>query len=273
MTAAMAPVSHHGVGFADLVRSEVTKVRSVRSTVWSLLAMVVVSLGFATIVTNVFSSQWDDLDREDQLHAMGDPIGLILQPGAALGQIAILVFGVMVVASEYSTGMIRSSLLAVPRRIPMLLAKATVVAATVFILAEVVAFVSFFLGRAIMADHVPVSLGDPGVFRSLIGYGLFMSATALFAMAIGALVRHVAGAITAVLGLVLVLPNVTPLIPGSAGEYLTTYLPGGSAGQEIMSTGFGGNDLVTPWQGFGVLAGWTAVLLIAGCVALRRRDA
>jgi ABC-2 type transport system permease protein len=260
------------VGFGHLLLAEWTKLRSLRSTLWSLAAMVALTLGITGLATALYMGQWDSLPPADRQHLLADPIGLILQPGASYGQIAVCVLGVMVIAGEYATGMIRTSLLAVPRRTPMLAAKATVFAALVFVVAELIAFPSFFLGRANLDRHVPVSLGDPGVLRAVVGLGLYLAGMGLFALAIGALVRHVAGAIACVLGLVLVVSNLTGLLPGRLGEYVNAYLPS-NAGQQLLSSGQDPGQLLSPWQGFGVLCVWTALLLGAAAWQLQRRDA
>jgi ABC-2 type transport system permease protein len=260
------------VGFGGLLRAEWTKIRSVRSTVWSLTALVVISAGITGLATALFSAHWATMSASSRHHLLSDPIGLILQPGSSYGQIAICVLGVMVIASEYSTGMIRTSVLAVPRRTPMFAAKAVVLAGLVFAVAEVLAFLSFFIGQAVLARHVPVSLGDPGVLRAVVGFGLYLAVMGLFALAIGALVRHVAGAVTAALGFVLVLSSLASLLPGSVGAQVSAYLPG-NAGQTIMSSGRDTTALLSPWQGLGVMCLWTAILLGAAAYLLHRRDA
>lgn len=260
------------VGFGHLLLAEWTKLRSLRSTIWSLAVMVALTLGISGLATALFMAQWDSLQAADRQHLLADPIGLILQPGASYGQIAICVLGVMAIASEYSTGTIRASLLAVPRRTPMLAAKAAVLAALVFVVAELIAFPSFFIGRANLHRRVPVSLGDPGVLRAVVGLGLYLAVMGLFALAIGALVRHVAGAIACALGFVLVVSSLTALLPGRLGEHINAYLPG-NAGQQILSSGHDPGALLSPWQGFGVLCLWTALLLGAAAWRLQRRDA
>jgi ABC-2 type transport system permease protein len=258
---------------AQLLRSEWTKLRSLRSTVWSLAALVVLSVGLTAVATAVYTSQWDTLAAADRALVRADSIGLILQPAVSYGQIALCVLGVLVVGGEYSAGTIRTSLLAVPRRPALLAAKATVFAAVVFVVAELIAASSFLLGQAVLRRHVAISLGDPGVPRALVGFGLYCAAVGLFALAVGAIVRHVAGAIATVLALVLVMPISTSFVPGRAGDYLAAYLPGGTAGQAILSTGAQPDAVVSPWQGLGVMCVWTAVLLGLAGLLLVRRDA
>jgi ABC-2 type transport system permease protein len=259
-------------GFIDLMRSEWTKIRSVRSTIWTLLATVVVSIGMSMLATSIYAGGWNTLSADDRQQMVADPIGLILQPGFQWGQVAIGVLGVLLVAGEFSTGMIRSSLLAVPTRTPFLIAKAATFAIIVFVLCELIAFTNFFAGRAIISKHVPISLGDPGVLRAVIGAGLFMTLAGLFAMAIGALLRHVAAAITVSFACVFVLPNATSFLPGKLGDYVSTYLPGGDAGQMIMSSGKGGDFVVGPWSGLAIAFGWTVLFFALAAVSLRRRD-
>ena len=117
------------VRFQDIALSEWTKIRSLRSTAWSFAALVVVSVGFSILATSIYTANWDHLSADDRVNMVEDPIGLILQPGAAWGQIAMCVLGVLLFAGEYSTGMIRATMLAVPRRTPVLAAKFAVLAA------------------------------------------------------------------------------------------------------------------------------------------------
>jgi ABC-type transport system involved in multi-copper enzyme maturation permease subunit len=270
-TAAVADSGGSG-GFSRLLLAEWTKLRSVRSTMWSLLLLAVLTLGFTALFTALTVSQWDKSTRSQQLQIINDPVGMILGGGFQLSQLAICVLGVMVMASEYSTGMIRSSLLAVPKRIPMLLAKSVVFVAVVFVVGELVAFATFFIGAPILHSKAPVALGDPGVLRAIIGAGLYLAMLGLFALSVGAIVRHVAGAITGIIGFVLVLAPLAQLLPGSLGDHIHAYLPT-EAGRLIAQSRQGPNDLLTPWQGFGVFAIWTVALLAVAAYLLNRRDA
>jgi ABC-2 type transport system permease protein len=255
-----------------LLASEWTKIRSVRSTMWALVLLVVLTLGFTTLITGLTVSQWDKTDASQQADIRTDPVSQILGAGFQLSQLTICVLGVMVIASEYSTGMIRASLLAVPKRIPMLAAKSVVFAILVFIIGEIAAFPSFFIGASILHSHAPVSLSDPGVLRAVIGAGLYLAVLGLFALAIGALLRHTAAGITGVIGFVLVLAPLAQLLPGSFGKHVHAYLPS-EAGQLIARAHQGTDDLLSPWQGLGVFCLWTALLLAAAAYLLDRRDA
>jgi ABC-2 type transport system permease protein len=259
-------------GFGRLLLSEWTKIRSVRSTVWSLILLVIVTLGFTGLFTWLTILQWDKSDPSQRAQIMADPVTTILGSGLEFGQLTICVLGVLVMSSEYSTGVIRASLLAVPRRIPMLAAKSVVFAVLVLIVGEIVTFPSFFLGAAILHNHAPVSLGDPGVARAVFGAGLYLAVLGLFALAIGGIIRHTAGAITGVIAFVLVLAPLTQLIPGKIGKYVHAYLPT-EAGQLIGQAHEQANQVLSPWQGFGVFCLWTAVLLLIAGYLLKTRDA
>jgi ABC-2 type transport system permease protein len=265
-------VAEDSGGFRRLMLAEWTKLRSVRSTIWSLLLLVVLTLGFTALFTWLTVSQWDKSTASQQRNIIADPVGTILGAGFQLSQLAVCVLGVLVMASEYSTGMIRSSLLAVPKRTPMLWAKCVVFAVVVFVVAEVAAFPSFFIGSAFLHSKAPVALGDPGVARAVIGAGLYLGVLALFALAVGALVRHTAGAITGIIGFVLVLSPLAQLLPGSFGDHVHAYLPS-EAGHLIAQAHQGANDLLSPWRGFGVFCLWTVALLAAAAYLLNRRDA
>ena len=246
--APVAPASRPGTrpaarraGFGYLLLREWTKIRSVRSTIWTLIVFVVVTVGFTALFTWLTVANWNGpraATRDATIVA--DPVNFILGAGTGLGQLAIAVLGALLISTEYSTGVIRASLLAVPRRIPMLTAKAVVFAALILVVAEIVTFSSFFLGSAIVHSHVAVSLSDPGVARAVVGTGLSLT--------------------------------VSGLLPGSWGAHVNAYLPE-QAGSLITQAHQQSGDLLSPWQGFGVFCLWTVVLLCAAGYLLQRRDA
>jgi ABC-2 type transport system permease protein len=258
---------------AGLLTAEWTKIRSVRSTVWSLVSFVVVAIGFSTLVALVVSNNWDRPGpHPNQVTLHTDPTALIFGAGFGIGQLAICVLGVIVITSEYSTGAIRSSLLAVPRRIPMLAAKALVFAVLDLVASAITVFAVFFITTSILSSHVSITLSQPGVTRATIGAILYLTVLGLFALAIGGLIRHTAGAIATVIGLVIVVPPLIGLIPGTIANHVHGYLPT-VAGILVGQTSQQPADVLSPWQGFGVFCLWTAVLLALCGFLLLRRDA
>ena len=290
-TALPAPAPARRQGFGGLLLAEWTKIRSVRSTLWTLIIFAVVSLGLTALFTWLTLNALNN-GRGDARSSgiVTDPVGFILGTGLGLGQLAIAVLGVLVITSEYSSGAIRATLLAVPRRYPMFLAKGLMFAALVIVVGEIVAFASFFIGRSLVNGHtvtghlhiaghvvtvhrtITVSLSQPGVLRAVAGSGLYLTVLGLFALAIGALIRHTAGAISAVIGMVLVIFPLSGLLPSSWGAHIHAYLPT-IAGQLITADKPAAGQLLSPWQGLGVFCAWTVLLLAGAMYLLQKRDA
>lgn len=261
------------VRFGGLLAAEWTKISSVRSTVWTLILFVVLTVGLTAGLTELIVANWNaPRAGAGDLRIVADPVAFILGTGIGLGQLTICVLGVLVITTEYSSGVIRASLLAVPRRLPMLVAKITVFAALLIMMAEVVAFGSFFVGSALLHSKAPVALGDHNVARAVIGAGLYLTVLGLFALAIGGLIRHTAGAIATVIGVVLVLPILSGLLPGDWGTHVDAYLPE-QAGSLIYGARPRLGAVLSAWEGFGVFCLWTAVLLAVAAYLLNRRDA
>jgi hypothetical protein len=257
--------------FGRLLVAEWTKLRSVRSTYWSLIALVVVFPFFCWLFPWLAVHNWSQASATQQANLLQDPISQVMTPGMYLGQLAVAVLGVLVTASEYSTGMIRSTLLASPRRVRMLAAKSVVFAVLVLVIGEVVSFAGFFIGKVTLKNVLTVNLDSADV-RQVFGGGLYLAMLALFSMVLGALIRHSAGAITGVVALLLVVGGLISLIPGSIGKYLYTYEPT-NAGFAIMAHHVPTNFLLSPWEGYGVFALWTAALWALAAWVLVRRDA
>ena len=289
--AAAAPLAARRLRFAGTLEAEWTKIRSVRSTMWTLLIFVVVSLGLTGLFTWLTLNSLDHGRQGERATGLvTDPVNFILGTGLGLGSLAICVLGALVITSEYSSGVIRSSLLAVPRRYPVLIAKAVVFAVIVFVIGEVVAFISYFIGAALVNGylvnttahvagrtftvhhHITVSLSQPGVLRAVFGSGLYLTVLGLFALAIGGLIRHTAGAVTAVIGMVLVIFPLAGLLPSSWGAHIHAYLPT-IAGQLITQDKPSAGQLLSSWQGFGVFCAWTVLLLAVATFLLQKRDA
>ena len=263
-----APAARGRVTQAHVFLSEWTKLRSVRSTRWSLLAAVVATIGIAVLATAVVRNHWSSMSAGDR--AGFRPLELNLA-GVQLAQLAIGVLGVLVITAEYSTGMIRASMTAVPKRLPVLWGKAGVYALTTLVLMVPAAVIAFLVGQAILrGGGLPhLGLADPGVARAVVGAGLYLAGVGLFGLGIGAIVRNTAGGIAAFAAIMFVLPPLMNLLPSSWNNAASPYLPL-SAGQSVMA--IGGTDHLAPWTGFGLFCGYAAIALGVAAILLRRRD-
>lgn len=253
------PVSLRGV-----VASEWIKFRSLRSTVLVLAAAMaaMVVLG-AVIAFNTRNPA--GLDPEDVV-ASGP-----LQ-GYYLGQLLIGALGVLVVSGEYSTGMIRATFAAVPRRTPVLVAKTIVFTTTVGISMVTASVVAFTVAQAVLSGHrATSSLTDPAVLRVVVGTGLYLTLVGLVGSALGWIVRSTPGALVATLAVILVLPILFDLVFPSWGSYIAAYLPTG-AGQSFSTT-LPQPHALSPWLGLAVMASWVAAGLGIAAATLARRDA
>jgi ABC-2 type transport system permease protein len=266
----LLPPAAGKAGFADALRSEFTKIRSTRSTYWTLLALVVVTVGIGALATAGTASHPQGLDR-----ATFDATQQSLA-GLYVGQLVIAVLGALTITAEYSTGMIRTSLAVQPRRGVLFAAKAVVFAVISLVTGLVACFASFFLGQAILSGHhLSVTLGDPNVLRAVIGGALFLTACGMLAYGLGAILRHTAGAITAAIGLLFVLSILVGFLPHSWQIHVDKWTPAIS-GAQIWTTkagSGGGPGLFSAWPGFAVLAGYAAVAIVAGLILFRTRDA
>jgi ABC-type transport system involved in multi-copper enzyme maturation permease subunit len=267
------PPATRRAGLTGSVRSEWTKIRSVRSTLWSILAMAGIAIGLNAVI-NYFSitQRWDTMPADEQARILQSPLSDILAGPMSVAQFAVAVIGVMAISAEYATGMIRSTLQAQPRRLTMLGAKLAVLGALMFVVGEALSFGAFFVGKLVIGANVPIELGDPGVLRAVFGAGLYITVLALFSFSFALILRHTAGAITAVLGLLLIVSQLTSLLPGTVGRHIHAWMPN-NAGYLILEPHPDPSELLTPWQGLGVFIGWTVLLLLFGAYLLRRRDA
>lgn len=193
--------------------------------------------------------------------------------GYHLAQLAIGVLGVLVITGEYATGMIRSSFMAVPHRLPVLWAKAAVFGTVTFVLMLVSALISFFGVQAIVAQrHVQASLGSPHALRVVIGVALFLTVLGVMTVGIGGLVRNTAGGIATFVGLLFVLPGIVAILPASISGSITPYLPL-NAGTAVATDRFDNAHHLSPWGGFALFCGYAVIALAAAAISLRRRDA
>src|ERR1700750_33667 len=221
-------------GLGGTLRSEFTKIRSVRSTYWTLLVLLVISIGIGAAICAGAAANWSQTSAADRgtLDATQGSIAGVFY----LGQLVIVVLGALVLTAEYSTGMIRTSLTAMPRRITVYAAKALVFAVVALVVTLVAAFVAFFLGQALLAStHANASLSEHDVLRAVIGSALYVTLCGLFAFAARALFRDTSATIRSSIGLLFVIPILAHLLPSSWYNDIARWLPD-SAGGAITAT-------------------------------------
>ncbi|MET7851001.1 ABC transporter permease [Streptomyces avermitilis] len=253
---------------AQVVRSEWTKIRSVASTVWTLSLAVVVTIALGMLISALAGNEFDKMDPRDRLSF--DPT-FISFAGMSLGQLAMIVFGVLVVSNEYSTGMIRSSLAAVPQRGTFLFSKIAVAAGLALVVGIVTSFAAFFLGQAMLGSH-RASISDAGVLRAVIGGGLYMTLIAVFSMGVAAMLRSPMLSLGILMPFFFLISNILGNV--SATKKIGRFLPD-QAGSKIMQvvTPLGDDTPYGPWGGFGIMVLWVVLALAGGYALLKRRDA
>ena len=257
-------------GLPGALRSEFTKLRSVRSTYWTLLALVLVSIGIGAAIS---------AGSANQPHSAGDGFDatqVSLIAFFELGQLVIAVLGALTITSEYSTGMIRTSLTAMPRRGTVYAAKAAVFGAVALVVSLVTSFLAFFVGQAILHGTVHATLSQQDVLRAIVGSALFVTVVGLIAFGVGAIIRHSAGAITTVIGMMFIIPIIVQVLPQTWRYDLIRFLPD-SAGRVIsitvMPSGGEVYHMWSAWPQFAVTAVYAVVLLAIGAYLFRKRDA
>jgi ABC-2 type transport system permease protein len=292
-------------GLRGAIASEFTKLRSVRSTYWTLAALLIVSIGIGAAIA---AGSAADLHSNPQDKAMFDATQVSLFAFFELGQLIIAVIGAMAITSEYSTGMVRTSLTALPRRGVVYAAKAIVLTGVTLVVSMVTSFIAFFLGQAILAstgvgasilgttsvptnaNMSPGSAGPNGppnvtfsgttlipsstVLTAIIGTALFVTVVAVIAFGLGAIIRHTAGAITTVIGVMFIVPIIIQILPHTWRWDLMRFMPD-AAGRVISVTVSGGGNehLWSAWPQFIVTAIYAVVLLGVGGYLFRKRDA
>jgi ABC-2 type transport system permease protein len=246
--------------------SEWTKVRTVRSTLITLVIAFVVTVGLGALISAITSGQWDKQTASER--ASFDPTSTSFS-GIYLGQLAVIVFAVLVIANEYSSGMIRATLAAVPKRGTLLVSKVAVVLALVLPVALATSFVTFFLGQALLGSH-GTSLGKDNVLRAVLGMAVYMTFIALLSLGVGFMLRK------PVLSLGLLMPFfflISPIL--SAVPKVKTvahYFPDQAGAQMVRVTGTSSVPY-GPLAGFFICLAWVAVCLLGGYLLLRHRDA
>jgi ABC-2 type transport system permease protein len=252
----------------QVIRSEWTKIRSVASTVWTLSLAVVVTIALGMLISALSNHEFDQMSERDRLSF--DPT-FISFAGMTLGQLAMIVFGVLVVSNEYSTGMIRTSLAAVPQRGTFLFSKIAVATGLALAVGMATSFVAFFLGQAMLGEH-RADIGDPGVLRAVIGGGLYMTLIAMFSMGVAAMLRSPMLSLGILMPFFFLISNILGNVP--ATEKVGRFLPD-QAGSRIMQVVRPIDDDVPygPWGGIGIMALWVIAALVGGYAVLKKRDA
>jgi ABC-2 type transport system permease protein len=258
---AASPRAEGHYGFRTVAQMEWLKLRSVRSTWWTLLVFAAGMVGLAILVM-----------RGQQHNASFDPTNDSFA-GLAIGQLALGVLGVLTVTSEFSSGMIRATFAAAPRRPLVLAAKAAILASVTLVAGEIMAFVAFGVGQAVLKSQFPhAALGQPGVLRAVLMAGAYPALIALIGLGLGAIIRHTAGAISAVVGMLFVLPLILlPLgtsIQNSVGQFMPMLIA-----ENSMTAVKPVAHSLSAGVGFAVLCGYAAAALVVGAWALARRDA
>jgi hypothetical protein len=253
--------------FADILRSEYLKLRTVRSTYWSLLAAVVFNVALAALLA-IFLPSHMSAHEKATIDSTRVSLG-----GLHLSQVAFGVLGVLVITTEYGTGMIRATLAAVPQRRLMLTAKTTVFTGTALIIGIASCFAAYFAFQAFLpaSDSMRTSLSDPGVLRAITGAGLYLTVLGLFGLGIGAIIRSSTGAVATLMGVLFVPTLIVTLLPQSWQDTIGAYLPM-NAGETIITVHHQAHTLQA-WPGFGVFCLYAAAALAAGFFLISHRDA
>jgi ABC-2 type transport system permease protein len=269
----VSPVSK--VTFGGAFRSELTKIRSVRSTRWTLLAMIVLTVGLGAIATSAQTNSHRAPYFDPTAWSLG---------GVWVTELLVGVVGTLVITSEYSTGMISTSLTALPQRGLLVAAKVVVLGAVAFVAGLIASFASFFVGQAIMSSHhIGTTVGHLGVLRAVIGGALYLTVGGLLAFGIGLLIRHTAAAVSAMVAVLFLLPIAGNLLPHGWQDQIDKWLPT-VAGAQIWTVNHAphlnsaspigaSGPMFSPWTGFALFCGYAVIAVLAGLILFRRRDA
>jgi ABC-2 type transport system permease protein len=251
---------------AAVIQSEWTKIRTVSSTVWTLAISLVATVAIGATVSAILNSQFSNQSRADQLTFDATNTSF---SGMALGQLAMVVFGVLVVGSEYTTGMIRTSLAAVPRRAKFLFSKIFVAGVLALVVGLITAFVSFFIGQSLLGDH-STTIGSTNVLRAVIGAGFYMCLIGLFSMGVTAMLRSAMLSLGILMPFFFLVSGILAAVPKA--KVVARYFPD-QAGSKIMQVVPDHNAPYGPWTGLLIMVLWVIAALIGGYVVLRKRDA
>lgn len=253
--------------------SEFTKLRTVRSSYGSLAVLVLTAVAWCVAFSLGTVHNWPSMSAADR--AGFDPVQSSVLGLALLGQLVIVVFGALSITSEYTTGMIRTSLTVMPNRAVLYWSKLAVFTAVSSVISLVTGFGVFFLGQALLGPtHAAMSLSSGGTLRSVLVTAGYVELCGLFAYGVGALTRNTAAALTIGYGCLALLPELLKALPAGLHHALMRWIPGGDA-LAAMTAAKGGAlpYLFSAWGELAVFAGYAAVLIVAGAVAFSRRDA
>lgn len=265
MTAASSRPRTGRALFADLVRSEWTKLCSLRSTWWTLL----IAAALGIVLGALFMPGYPNAVATEK-HI---PPAQYSLSSFFVAQLAIVVLGVLAITGEYATGSIRATFAAAPQRRAVLAAKAVVLAPVTAVVGTLSAFGAFFVGQASLADpSIAAHITDPGVVRSIFGVPLYLTVLSLLSLALATLIRRTVPAIAAVVGLVFILSGIADALPTSWYDAIAEYLPCFAGEAVIGPNRFTPDHLLPPWVGFGVFCAYTAVALAAATVMITRFD-
>ncbi|MFG2131941.1 ABC transporter permease [Streptomyces sp. NPDC048751] len=273
----LAPVpartTNYKVTGIRVLRSEWAKFWSLRSSWITLGVAVFLLVLFGAIASYTYSPDAAATGGPPGPGSSGDSDAVSLAlTGVSFAQLAVGVLGVLLSAGEYSTGMIRSTLAAVPRRLPVLWSKAAVIGPIALVLTTVGALAAFLLGvPGLDGEKIALGLGDDGVLRGLAGAGVYLGLVAVFGVALGVLLRSSAGAIAALVGVLLILPGLASLLPDSLYDSINPYFPS-NAGSAVYAL-HQSSDALSPGAGLAVFAGWVALALAGAAYRLVKTDA
>jgi len=252
-----------------LLASEWIKIRSVRSTYWAMLISIVAVIVLDVLIARHFVTSWDTLPASEK--ASFDPLDVVFN-GFGFAQLAITSLGVLVISSEYSSGLIRTTFSAAPRRRAVLMAKAAVFGTVALVIGEVLSFGCFWLGQAILSGkHLGISISDPGALRAVLAAGCYLFVAGIIGLGLGALLRSTAGAVASAIGLLFLLPQVVGALPSPWRFDIGKFLPGNLISQ--LTSSDPSSKLLTPGWCWVVLIAYPVVFLAAGAYVISRRDA
>ncbi|MCX4819433.1 ABC transporter permease [Streptomyces sp. NBC_01142] len=253
-----------------VLQSEWTKIRTVSSTTWTLVSAFVVTVALGAALSALLKATFDDLSEVERLTF--DPT-FVSFSGMILGQLAMVVFGVLVVGTEYSSGMIRTSLAAVPQRATFMFSKITVATVLALVVGFATSFLSFFLGQALLGEH-RTTIGADNVLRAVIGGGLYMGLIALFSMGVATMLRSSMLSLGILMPFFFLVSQILASVPKA--KTVAQYFPdqAGSKIMQVVPTALGSDEApYGPWGGLGIMVIWVVLALLGGYLVLKKRDA